>query len=177
MKSYVLKRNEQPRYEFTLYVIDTDNSDRLAKTKRVLPMLVGSDGWSAGIHMTTVATTLLLDYFDGEKDCEIKSRLLARLLANKLTNLGRKKLDRSWSLTETELNDIIIDIMVNAKHSIDADAEQYIIEECIGQRRDVVREEARRETLPAKPRRRLTEADRREATERRIAFHFPRGEE
>ncbi len=160
-----------------MYVIDTDNSDRLAKTKRVLPMLVGSDGWSAGIHMTTVATTLLLDYFDGEKDCEIKSRLLARLLANKLTNLGQKKLDRSWSLTETELNDIIIDIMVNAKHSIDADAALYIIEECIGQRRDVVREEARRETLPAKPRRRLTEADRREATERRIAFHFPRGEE
>jgi|ERR1039457_2662889 hypothetical protein len=50
----------------------------------------------------------------------------------------------SWSLTEAELNDAVIELLIDAK-SIDTD---NVIEKCASQRRDTLREHARVERTP-----------------------------
>jgi hypothetical protein len=65
-----MKRNPQRFSEVTLYVIDTDTSDRQAKARHCLPLVIGSDGWTVGSGLYGVAMMILLDYFEDEIDCE-----------------------------------------------------------------------------------------------------------
>ena len=190
MKTYFLVRNAvgQRREWLTLFVA-RDEQDCASGRRHAVPHCIGSEaeGGIVGV-MEHVSMAMLLDFFDGEVDCEVKSRLLSRPLANKLTRIGagnppqfRYFNKTSWSLTEKELGDLVAAILVDAKQSITFSAQQWA-EECLilefaGLRRDVLREQARREASRVRPPRRLTEAERREATKRRIAFHFPRGEE
>jgi len=62
--------------------------------------------------MANIAMAILLDYFDGEDNCERKARSLSRSLASKLGGIGsggrlllRNK--TSWSLNEKQLGDIV----------------------------------------------------------------------
>jgi len=190
MKTYFLVRNAvgQRREWLTLFVA-RDEQDCASGRRRAVPHCIGSEagGGIVGV-MEHVSMAMLLDFFDGEVDCEVKSRLLSRLLANKLTRIGagnppqlRYLNKTSWSLTEKELGDLVADILVDAARSITFAAQQWA-EECLileveGQRRDVLREQARREAPRARSPRRLNKSEGREPTKRRIAFHFPGGEE
>jgi hypothetical protein len=143
MKSYMLRRGRRFN-EVTLYVVTADNSDRLAKTQRVLPLVVGSDDWSASSGLYGVAMTILLDYFEDENDCERRAVTMSAVFANRLTRLPRD----GWRLTETDVNDLVADILVTAADRVRdcvRDTDLMIIEVC-GSRRDLVRSAALRET-------------------------------
>jgi len=190
MKTYFLVRSAVgQRSEWLTLFVASDEQDCAPGRRRAVPYCIGSEaqGGIVGV-MAHVSMAILLDFFSGEVDCEVKSRLLSRPLAYKLNRIGAGDPPHfcyfnsaSWSLTEAELGDLVADILVNAKQAITSAAQQWA-EECLtlevtGQRRAVLCGQARRKA-PAKPRRRrLTEAERREATKRRIAFYFPKGEE
>ena len=183
MKSYVLVRNEKRPSSCTLYIID----DVPEAGRRTVPQCIGNEPSGSTVSTTEmVATSMLLDYFAGEADAECKAWLLRRALGRKLSQIGAKKLreygTKNWTLTEGELSEMVADILVEAK-SVQTAAQQYaeevIVLEAIGQRRNTVRaplSEAVPRRLPAKKRRRLTEAERLEATRRRIRFYL-RGED
>jgi hypothetical protein len=138
-----MKRNPQRFSEVTLYVIDTDTSDRQAKTQHVLPLVVGSDGWSVGSGLYGVAMTLLLDYFDGENDCERRAATMSRVFANRLTRLARN----GWTMTETQVNDFVADILATAADCVRDLENEMIIEEISGERRDLLRRAALQEVV------------------------------
>ena len=179
MKSYVLVRNEERPSSCTLFVID----EAAEVGRRTIPQCIGNELGGSTVSTTEmVATSMLLDYFDGEKDAECKSWLLRRALASKLSRIGAKRLNalgtKNWTLTEAELSEMVADILVDAK-SLQIAAQQYaddvIILEAIGQRRDTVRaptSESVPRRLSAKKRQFLTEAERREATRRRIRSYL-----
>lgn len=67
-----------------------------------------------------VALVILPDYLDGEEDCERKATVLAWAFARKLGGIGSggKLLLRdktSWSLTETQVRDMVTEILCDAK--------------------------------------------------------------
>lgn len=127
MKIYRLTRDRN--HACTLHVIDN------RRTR--LPMLVTSDQYPAW-PMLTVATTLLLEYFDGEEQPELKARLLARALVHHLNRLGEE-----WELNEAELNDAVMTILVVGKQTVTDAADAICIEYLGGQRRDTLRLEGR----------------------------------
>ena len=128
MKTYRLTRDA--RHGFTLHI----TGDKTAR----LPMLVTSDQYPAW-PMLTVATTLLLDYFDAEEQAEFKAQLLARALVHYLNRLGEE-----WTLTEGQLSDTVMSILVSGKTTIDDTANDLCIEYLGGQRRDILRLDAAR---------------------------------
>jgi len=156
MKTYFLVRNAiGARGEWlTLFVCD-DEKDCKAGRRRAVPYCIGDEVNSVHYLMQNVAMAILLDFFDGEVDCERKSRLLSHPLATKLGGIGsggrlllRNK--TSWSLTERQLGDMVASILVEAKDSIDWAEEQIVIEEACGQRRDLLRQAALVETVSNK---------------------------
>ncbi len=123
MKTYRLTRDA--RDACILHVFD-------GRTAR-LPMLIGSDlrpAWP----MLTVATTLLLDYFEGEEQAEFKAQLMARALVHYLNRLGEE-----WTLTEAQFNDAVMSILVSGKTTIDDTANDLCIEYLGGRCRDTLR--------------------------------------
>lgn len=123
MRTYRLTRDASQAY--TLHVIDG--------TKSRLPIVIASDqrpSWP----MMNVAMTLLLDYFDGEEDAEIKTVLMSRALVQFLNKLGEE-----WTLTQAELNDAVMDILVSLKMTVDETAHGVCVEYVAGCRRDTLR--------------------------------------
>lgn len=143
MKSYTMKRNDERWNEVTLYVVDTDMSHRQATSRRVLPLVVGSDGWSGGGcgQNYAVAMTLLLDYFANEESGERKAATMAWEFANQMTKFGR-----NWTLTESEVNDIVVTVLMTSADFVRELDEQMTIEEVCGERRDLLRQMALQET-------------------------------
>jgi len=149
MKTYFLVRNAigARRAWLTLFVCD-DERDCESGRRRAVPYCIGDEVGGGGRNlMEHVSMAILLDFFDGEVDCERKARLLTRLLANGLGSVGsggrlllRNK--TSWSLTEKQLGDMVASILVEAKDSIDWGEEQIVIEEACGERRDLLRQAA-----------------------------------
>jgi hypothetical protein len=125
MKTYRLSRDANHAY--TLLVV---NSGYVR-----LPMLISSDQRPAW-PMLTVAMTLLLDYFDGEEQAELKATLMARALVHFLNRLGD-----TWTITEAELNNAVMTVLVTGKTVIDEVAEDICIEHVTGERRDTLRQE------------------------------------
>lgn len=122
MKTYILTRDRGHAY--TLYVMGE---------KFRLPMCVSSDQYPAW-PMLTVAVALLLDYFDGEEQAEFKAQLLATALVRFLNRLGEE-----WALTEDQLNDAVMTILVSGKAAIVDAANDVCIEYLGGHRQDTVR--------------------------------------
>jgi hypothetical protein len=152
MRIYQLSRNPKQWSEYTLYVIDHDTSDRQAKTRRVLPLVVGSDGWSGGGCASgyAVSMTLLLDYFGNEENCERKAATMGWALANRLTRVRRYSdggRSDGWVLTEAQVSELVAEILVTAKELIQYAGEQIAIEEVCGERRDLLRQAALVETV------------------------------
>jgi hypothetical protein len=136
-----MKRNPQRFSEVTLYVIDTDTNDRVAKARHCLPLVIGSDGWTVGSGLYGVAMMILLDYFEDEIDCERRAATMHRVFANRLTRLPRD----GWKLTEVEVNDLVADILVTAADAVRDVENEMIIEEISGERRDLLRAAALQE--------------------------------
>lgn len=122
MKTYILTRDRG--HGCTLHV--------MGETFR-LPMLITSDQYPAW-PMLTVAVTLLLDYFEGEEQAEFKAQLLAEALMRFLNRLGEE-----WSLTEDQLNEAVMTILVSGKAAIVDAANDVCIEYLGGHPRDTVR--------------------------------------
>jgi hypothetical protein len=143
-KTYTMKRHSQRWNEVTLYVIETDRSDRQAASRSALPLVVGSDGWSGGGCGSNyaVAMTILLDYFGDEESGERKAATMAWAFANQMTKFGRE-----WRLTESEVNDIVVTILMTAANFVRECDEQIVIEEACGERRDLLRQAALVETI------------------------------
>lgn len=155
MKTYQLLRHPERLHECTLYVIDPEAPEH----RRIVPMVIG-DG-NAGFArwpMGTVAMSLLLDYFEGEENAEVKAFVLSRSLANELSWMNARKLyqagKQDWKLTEAQLGEMICKLMLNAKRNVDAEqfAEEIVVLEAAGQRRDQLREAARLESVPTRGR-------------------------
>ena len=161
MKSYQLLRNPQRFHECTLYVIDQEAPEH----RRIVPMVIG-DG-NAGFArwpMGTVAMSLLLDYFRGEDDAEVKAFVLSRSLANELTWMNAHKLSQAgkqdWKLTEAQLGEMICKLMLNPKRNVDAKqfAEEIVIHDATGQQgEDQPGEPTRLETVPTRGRKVLVQ--------------------
>jgi hypothetical protein len=143
VRIYTMKRNPQRFREVTLFVVDTDTSDRQAKTRHCLPLVIGSDGWTVGSGLYGVAMTILLHYFAGEIDCERRAAVMCRVFANRLTRLPRD----GWKMTETEVNDLVADILVTAADCVRDLENEMIIEEISGERRDLLRRAALQEVV------------------------------
>jgi hypothetical protein len=153
VKLYFLVRNEigAEREWVNLYISD-DESDCEYLRRRLVPYCIGSEVNTVRYPMANIAMAILLDYFDGEDNCERKARSLSNLLASKLGGIGsggrlllRNK--TSWSLNEKQLGDMVASILVEAKENIDWGEEQIIIEEVCGERRDLLRQAALVETV------------------------------
>lgn len=123
MKTYILTRD---RNAFTLYVTGE---------KFQLPLLITSDQNPAW-PMLTVAVTLLLDYFDGEEQAEFKAQLMAGALVRLLSRLGDE-----WALTEDQLDEAMMTILVSGQAAIADAANDVCIEYLGGQRRDTIRQD------------------------------------
>jgi hypothetical protein len=102
------------------------------------PILITSDQYPAW-PMLTVAVTLLLDYFDGEEQAEFKAQLMAGALVRFLNRLGEE-----WALTEAQLNEAVMTILVSGKAAIVNAANDVCIEYLVGHRRDTLRLDAAR---------------------------------
>lgn len=92
-----------------------------------MPMLITSDQhphWP----MLTVAVTLLLDYFDGEDEAEFKAQLLAGALVRFLNRLGDE-----WALTDVQVNEAVMTILVSGQAAI-VDAANDVCIEYLGGR-------------------------------------------
>jgi hypothetical protein len=111
MKTYILSRDRS--HACTLHVMGEEFR---------LPMLITSDQYPAW-PMLTVAVTLLLDYFDGEEQAEFKAQLMAGALVRFLNRLGEE-----WALTEDQLNEAVMTIMVSGKAAIVDAANDVCIE-------------------------------------------------
>lgn len=90
-----------------------------------MPMLITSDQ-APQWPMLTVAVSLLLDYFDGEDEAEFKAQLLAGALVRFLNRLGDE-----WALTEAQLNEAVMTILVSG-HAAIADAANDVCIEYLG---------------------------------------------
>jgi len=90
-----------------------------------MPMLITSDQ-APQWPMLTVAVSLLLDYFDGEDEAEFKAQLLAGALVRFLNRLGDE-----WALTEAQLNEAVMTILVSGQAAI-ADAANDVCIEYLG---------------------------------------------
>jgi hypothetical protein len=153
MKTYFLVRNGiGAEWDWVnLYVCD-DLVDCKEGRRRAVPHCIGNEVGSVRYPMANIAMAILLDYFDGEEHCERKARSLSHSLASKLGGKGSggRVLLRnrtSWSLTETQLGEMVASILVEAKDSIDWAEEQIVIEEVCGERRDLLRKAALVETV------------------------------
>jgi hypothetical protein len=124
MKTYILALDRSHTY--TLHVMGE---------KFRLPMFITSDQDPAW-PMLTVAVTLLLDYFEAEEQAEFKAQLMARALVRFLNRLGEE-----WALTEDQLNEAVMTILVSGKAAIVDAANDVCIEYLGGQRRETVRQE------------------------------------
>jgi len=153
MKTYFLVRNGigAERDWVNLYVCD-DMVDCEEGRRRAVPYCIGDEVGSVRYPMANIAMAILLDYFDGEDNCERKARSLSHPLASKLGGIGsggrlllRNK--TSWSLNEKQLGDMVASILIEAKDSIDWAEEQIVIEEVCGERRDLLRKAALVETI------------------------------
>src|ERR1700757_149613 len=111
MKTYILTRDRS--HACTLHVVGEEFR---------LPMPITSDQYPAW-PMLTVAVTLLLDYFDGEEQAEFKAQLMAGALVRFLNRLGEE-----WALTEDQLNEAVMTIMVSGKAAIVDAANDVCIE-------------------------------------------------
>lgn len=94
---------------------------------------------------------ILLDFFDGEVDCERRARSLSRQLGLKLGGIGsggqlllRNK--TSWSLTEKQVGDTVADILAKSEY-VAWEEQQIAIEEACGERPDLLRQAPLVETV------------------------------
>ena len=116
-KTYCYTRQESTHTN-TLFIEGT--------ARKSLPLVLGGDtNWP----LMSVAFAILLDYFGDEPDAEMKARMLARGLVQHL-----RKLPDNFSLTENQLNNVVISLFVSAKEMINEQAEVEI-EFLGGQRR------------------------------------------
>jgi hypothetical protein len=149
-KTYFLVRNEVgARREWVTLFVTEDEHDAERGRRRAVPFCIGNECGSARHPVKNVALAILLDYLAGEEDCERKAVALAWAFARKLGGIGSggKLLLRdktSWSLTETQVGDMVTEILCDAKL---VDFEAFAIEEVSGQRRDVIRAAAYAETV------------------------------
>jgi hypothetical protein len=111
MKTYILTRDRS--HVCTLHVVGEEFR---------LPMPITCDQYPAW-PMLTVAVTLLLDYFDGEEQAEFKAQLMAGALVRFLNRLGEE-----WALTEDQLNEAVMTILVSGKAAIFDAANDVCIE-------------------------------------------------
>jgi hypothetical protein len=114
MKTYILTRDRSHAY--TLHVMGEQFR---------MPMLFTCDQYPAW-PLLTVAVTLLLDYFDGEEQAEFKAQLLAGALVRFLNRLGEE-----WALTELQLNEAVMTILVSGRTAI-VDAANDVCMEYLG---------------------------------------------
>jgi hypothetical protein len=114
MKTYILTRDRSRA--FTLHVMGEQFR---------MPMLITSDQ-SPQWPMLTVAVTLLLDYFDGDAEAEFKAQLLAGALVRFLNRLGDE-----WALTDAQVNEAVMTILVSG-HAAIADAANDVCIEYLG---------------------------------------------
>ena len=114
MKTYILTRDRT--HACTLHVMG-DNFR--------MPMLFTGDQYPA-CPMLTVAVTLLLDYFDGEEQAEFKAQLMAGALLRFLSRLGEE-----WALTEHQLNEAVMTILISG-HAAITDAANDVCLEYLG---------------------------------------------
>jgi hypothetical protein len=114
MKTYILTRDRSRAY--TLHVMGEQFR---------MPMLFACDQYTAW-PLLTVAVTLLLDYFDGEDQAEFKAQLLAGALVRFLNRLGEE-----WALTELQLNEAVMTILVSGRTAI-VDAANDVCMEYLG---------------------------------------------
>jgi hypothetical protein len=145
VKIYFLVRNAigARREWLTLFVCD-DEKDCEAGRRQAVAYCIGDEVGGGGRNlMEHVSMAILFDFFDGEVDCERKSRLLSRPLARKLGDIGsggrlllRNK--TSWSLTEKQIGDMVASILVDSKESIEYGEQQIAIEEVCDKRRDLL---------------------------------------
>ena len=126
MKTYILTRDRS--HACTLHVMGE---------KFRLPMLITSDEYPAW-PMLTVSVTLLLDYFEGEEQAEFKAQLLARALVRFLSRLGEE-----WMITEEQLNEAVMTILVSGHTSI-ADAANDVCLEYLGGQRHMLQTDVSR---------------------------------
>ena len=125
MKTYILARDRS--HASTLHVMGGEFR---------MPILFASDQYPAS-PMLTVAVTLLLDYFEGEEEAEFKAQLLARALVRFLSRLGEE-----WMLTEEQLNEAVMTILVSGNAAIVDAANDVCMEYLVGHRRELLRSEA-----------------------------------
>lgn len=124
------------RHDGTLAVSWVDREQRPTS----VPPVIDAE-FCAFEHLKTVVRYMLQHYFFDEADGEIKARLLASGVARKLRRLGRAAArpthdgGRSFYVTEAELNDIVIEVLLDAKRA-PSDA---VVLEWSGQRRDIIR--------------------------------------
>ena len=114
MKTYILTRDRSHAY--ALHVMGEQFR---------MPMLFACDQYPAW-PLLTVAVTLLLDYFDGEDQAEFKAQLLAGALVRFLNRLGEE-----WALTEHQLNEAVMTILVSGRTAI-VDAANDVCMEYLG---------------------------------------------
>ena len=119
MKTYILTRDKSHAY--TLHVMGEQFR---------MPLLFACDQYPAW-PLLTVAVTLLLDYFDGEEQAEFKAQLLARALVRFLSRLGEE-----WALTEQQLNEAVMTILVSGRTAIVDAANDVCMEYIEAQRHD-----------------------------------------
>ena len=125
MTTYVLVRSEDHPCETVLHIIEDTDGKR--GKMLVAQLCIGHDSNDHGRNPTgTAAMTMLLDHFSGEEHAEMKAYLLSRPLANKLNR--KMGMDHSWTLTAAQLNDMVIDIMTNARDFIESAGERWIKE-------------------------------------------------
>lgn len=129
MKTYILTRDRSHAY--TLHVMGEQFR---------MPLLFTCDQYPAW-PLLTVAVTLLLDYFDGEEQAEFKAQLLARALVRFLSRLGDE-----WALTEQQLNEAVMTILISGRTAIVDAANDVCMEYLSAHRRETVRPEI---TIPA----------------------------
>ena len=150
MKKYFLVRNGiGAKQDWVNLFVTDDEHDCEHGRRRAVPFCIGNECGSAKHPVENVALAILLDYLDGEEDCERKAVALAWAFARKLGGIGSggKLLRRdktSWSLTETQVGDMVTEILCDAKL---VTFEAFAIEEVSGQRRDVIRAAAYAETV------------------------------
>ena len=128
MKTYILTRDRS--HACTLNVMGGEFR---------MPMLFAREQYPAW-PMLTVAVALLLDYFDGEEQAEFKAQLLSRALVRFLYRLGEE-----WALTEQQLNEAVMTILISG-HTAIADAANDVCLEYLGAQG---REMPQAETSPA----------------------------
>jgi len=121
MKTYILTRDKSHAY--TLHVMGEQFR---------MPLLFACDQYPAW-PLLTVAVTLLLDYFDGEEQAEFKAQLLARALVRFLSRLGEE-----WALTEQQLNEAVMTILVSGRTAIVDAANDVCMEYIEAQRHDTL---------------------------------------